>query len=372
MIVRCSVLTQQKGCCRTPRKAAMTGFREVTASGGHRQIGLTIGKQCRDLALLMERQFKASLRSRPGMNLQKALSVAKKSLPLTRKFSPEYVEELEGYAHGTGVPFDVVYAMFHEHLGPGPGRGCTDIAVNSEWTKDDCVYAAHNDDVSPLNSDTLTISRIKPTEEPGFICLAYGGIQPTCGMNAAGISLTGNAVEHNDDRPGIPKEVSVRKVLGATSLHDALAASMPEARGNSYNNIVCDSSGEIYSMEGSATTFDPVYASEGWLVHTNHYLSPRMWRFEKDMHTRHSSVIRYNRAKRLFKRELGKVEVSTFKKVFSDHVGYPESICRHADSGLPEEDQTQTVFSAVYDLTNKAAWILQGNPCKGEYKKYEL
>ena len=355
-----------------PRKASISGFKEVSASGSHHQIGLSIGKQCRDLAQRMEKRFRSTVASTPGLTVQKALAHARKSLPLTREYFPEYVEELEGYAEGAGIPWDVVYFTLHEIPMFGAGKGCTDIAVNAEWTKDDCVFAAHSDDVSPYLAQHLAISRIKPNDEPGFVALCYGGIQPTSGMNAAGISLTGNALVHNDDRMGIPKEVAVRNVLRQSNIYDALVASMPPKRGNSYNNIVCDSNGEIYSVEGSATAFDAVYASEGWLVHTNHYLSPRMWGFERDLHTRWSSIIRYNRATKLFKKELGKVEVSTFRRILSDHVGYPQSICRHADPALPEEEQTQTIFSEVFDLTNKVAWILQGNPCKGEYRKYEL
>jgi isopenicillin-N N-acyltransferase-like protein len=147
---------------------------------------------------------------------------------------------------------------------------------------------------------------------------------------------------------------------------------MPEGRGHSFNNIVCDSNGEIYSMEGSATTFDALYAEDGWMIHTNHYLSPKMWKYETNMHTRFSSIVRYNRANRLFKRELGKVDLSTFKRILSDHVGYPESICRHADPALEVEDQAQSIFSIVCDLTNKVLWVCYGNPCVGEYKKYEV
>lgn len=354
-----------------PRKSTPGTFREVSASGSHYEIGRSLGKQCRDMALRAEKRFRAWLPT-PDMPIEKALASARKSLPASRKFYPEYVEEIEGYADGTGIKLDLVYAMACDLPQRGRGRGCTDIAVDAEWTKDDCVYAAHNEDVCPYNIHDIAIARIRPKDEPGYIGMNYGGIWPTAGMNAAGISLTGNALVPNDTRMGIPKIIPCRKVLAETGIYQALKGSMPEGRGHSFNNIVCDSNGEIYSMEGSATTFDALYAENGWLVHTNHYRSPRMWKFEENMHTRFSSIIRYNRATKLFKKELGKVDVPTFKKVLSDHVGYPESICRHPDPALGEEDQTQSIFSVVFDLTNKAAWVCHGNPCQGEYRKYEL
>ena len=355
-----------------PKKSPATGFREVTASGSHHQIGVAVGKQCRDMALRMEKRFKASIAATPGFSLKKAISYARKSLPMSRRFAPGFIEELEGYAEGTGIGFDTIYAMTCDLPEGGRGKACTDIAVNSEWTKDDVVYAAHNEDVAPYCIDEIVVSRIRPTDEPGYIGMNYGGIWPTEGLNAEGISLTGNALVPNDTRSGIPKSLPVRQVLAKTGIYQALKASMPEGRGHSFNNIVCDSNGEIFSMEGSATTFDALYAEDGWLVHTNHYLSPRMWKFETNMHTRFSSILRYNRATRLLKKDLGKVELSTFKRVLSDHVGYPESICRHPDPALEIEKQTQSIFSIVCDLTNKVLWLCHGNPCEGEYKKFEL
>jgi len=354
------------------KKRITGGFREVTASGSHYQIGLSIGRQCRDQARAMETRFKGCMAANTGFNLQKAVAYALKSLPASRQFYPEYIEELEGYAEGTGIKFDHIWAMSLDFPGPWRGKGCTDISVNSEWTKDDCVYAVHNEDESPYNIDAISIARIKPSDEPGYIGMNYGGIWPTAGMNAAGISLTGNALEPNDIRIGIPKIVPCRKVLKESGIYQAMRVSVPEGRGDSFNNIVTDSNGEIFSMEGSATTFDAVYAEDGWLVHTNHYLSPKMWKFEENMHTRISSILRYNRARRLFKKELGKVDLSTFKKVLSDHVGYPESICRHPDPALDIEDQTRTLLQVAFNLTERVAWVIYGNPCEGQYRKYEL
>ena len=354
-----------------PKKGASDGFREVSASGSHFQIGETLGKQCRDQALRMDKRYRQYLSAVPGWSPEKMIAYSKKSLPLSKRFYPEFVEELEGYARGTGLKFEVVYAMTSD-FPEKRGKGCTDLVANSEWTKDDCVYAGHNEDVAPHQIDEITIARIKPKDEPGYIGMNYGGLWPTAGMNAAGISLTGNALVPNDTRQGIPKIVPCRKVLRETGIYQALMASMPEGRGHSFNNIVTDSNGEIYSMEGSATTFDALYAEDGWLVHTNHYLSPKMWKFEDNMHTRFSSIVRYNRAKKLFKKELGKVDLSTFHRVFSDHVGYPESICRHPDPALASDEQTRSILSVVFNLTQKVAWVCHGNPCEGAYRKYEL
>jgi len=353
------------------KKTASKGLRTATASGSHYDIGKALGRQCKDQALRMQKHFRDGVRRNPDLDMARVMTHARKVLPAVRDYYPEFVEEVEGYSEGTGIPFTELVAMVCDFPGQGK-KGCTDIAVSSDWTKDDCVYAAHNEDVEPHNISDIALVKVKPKDEPGFVAVSYGGILPTVGVNAAGISLTGNAVVPNDTRPGIPKMIAPRKVLREKDIISAIRASMPEGRGTSFNNIVCDSNGEIYSMEGSATTFDALYATEGYLVHTNHYLSPRMWRFEEDMHTRFCSIVRYNRASRLFKKELGNVDVSTFKKILSDHVGHPESICRHEDAALREEDRCVSICSVVFDLTNRAAWVCYGNPCQGSYERHEL
>jgi isopenicillin-N N-acyltransferase-like protein len=345
-------------------------LREVSASGSHYSIGTSIGKQCKDQALRMQKRFKEHMDSVPGMTVQKAIAQARMSLPLSKEFYPGHIQEMEGYADAVGLDFDEVYAALCDYT--AGGRGCTDIAVNADWTKEDVVYAAHNEDVEPYNFEDVSIVRIAPKDEPSFIGVCYGGLYPTVGLNSAGISLTGNALVPNDTRMGIPKMIPVRKVLSAKGLYDALRWAVPEGRGHSFNNIVSDSNGEIYSVEGSATTFDALYADEGYLVHTNHYLSPRMWGYELNLHTRWSSIIRYNRASKLFRRHLGQVDITTFKEIFSDHVGFPESICRHPDPALTEDERTMTIFSVVFDLTNKAMWICDGNPCEGQFRKIVL
>ncbi|MFB0523727.1 MAG: C45 family autoproteolytic acyltransferase/hydrolase, partial [Candidatus Bathyarchaeia archaeon] len=184
----------------------------------------------------------------------------------------------------------------------------------------------------------------------------------------------------SDVRIGVPKEFVARRILASKTIGDAIRAALPEKRGSSYNNNLCDSSGEIYSLEGSATDFCALYAHEGYLVHTNHYLSERMARYEaafqngkdKSPGAGVNSIIRYNRALRLLKRELGKVTVNSLAKIISDHVNHPNSICRHIDESDPPLERCKTIYSVIINLTDLKLLICHGNPCTAEYKEYKL
>jgi len=352
------------------------GFRIVEVSGSHFEIGFKLGESCRDLAKSMMEDTRTRVKA-AGLTWERAVSNARKHLPFAEKFDSAYVEWIRGYAEGAKLKFEDLFVYFCQEAG---GVLCTDITVNNEVTSDGSVLSAHTEDWYPLDEKHLVLVRGKPKGEPAFLAMTLGGLQIDCGLNSAGISVTQNSLDQNDVRIGVPQEFVARKILASKTIGDAMRAALPEKRGSSYNNNLCDSSGEIYSLEGSATDFYALYGHEGYLVHTNHYISHRMAKYEtafqkaneKSLEAGADSVIRYNRALRLLKRELGKVTVASLAKILSDHINYPNSICRHTDESDPPLERYKTIFSIIIDVTHLKVSICHGNPCKGKYKEYKL
>jgi isopenicillin-N N-acyltransferase-like protein len=185
------------------------------------------------------------------------------------------------------------------------------------------------------------------------------------GYNSAGISLTGNQVDSTDMRVGVPRLLLVRKILAARTIGQAIDAAILKERASDYNQVITDRNGEIYSIEGSATDYAPLYSTEGYLVHTNHYLAPWMRKFEFDPQGITSSIVRYNRGVRLLKNNRGRITVDLLKQFLSDHVNYPGSICRHGN-------YVKTTFSVIINLTTGTMLLARGNPCEVKYNEYKL
>ena len=209
------------------------------------------------------------------------------------------------------------------------------------------------------------ILKVQAGDEPEILGVSAGGVGISAGFNAAGISLTGNQLDSNDIRPGVPRLLVVRAILASRFLSAALDHCLLPQRASSYNNLVADSSGEVYCMEGSATDCEPIYIEGDILAHANHYLSPAMRKFETDRNSIGNSVYRYNRAMRLLRQHFGQLTPELFQKLLADHAGYPTSICKH---GL----ETVTVFSIIIQLEKLRAWIGRGRACQTDFIEFQL
>jgi len=338
-------------------------------SGKPYEMGEQAGRKCSKLAREYRDSMAEAITYSTGMSWERAVSRAKLYLPHAESFYPEFVDELRGYGSGSKIGFEAAFTLCcHELLAPSGFKGCTDVAVSSDVTKDGNVLIGHNEDWSSEQQDTVVLIHARPRGMPEFITTSYAGLVPSSGMNSAGISLTGNALSPNDERIGIPKLFPVRKVLATRSIGAALEAAMPSGRASSYNNICSDKNGEIYSLEGSATDFECLYSVNGHMVHTNHYVSDRMRRYEAEPEGMGCSTFRYNRAKRLLEAQLGDVTVESIASIFRDHVNKPGSICRHRTPGVHRLDVSETIFSVIYDLTRLEAHVCGDKPCKGSYE----
>ncbi|MFH1636479.1 MAG: C45 family peptidase [Chloroflexota bacterium] len=337
----------------------------IEVRGSHREVGRQIGQKCQTQIRAMLADLREGLPD--GVTWPEMLQQSKRYLEYSRDIYPQYVAELEGTAEGAEAPFDEIFLSMCEELWEPAAwqRGCTDMAARGRATLDGSTLIAHTNDLLPESEANLVILKIQAGDEPEILGVSSGGVGISAGFNAAKISLTGNQLDNNDIRPGVPRLLVVRAILAARHLSEAMDHCLLPQRASSYNNVIADASGEVYCMEGSATDCEPIYIEDDILAHANHYLSPAMRRFEADRNSISNSVLRYNRATRLLRENYGQLTPELFQKLLADHAGYPTSICKH---GL----ETVTVFSIIIQLEKLRAWIGRGRACETEYVEYQI
>jgi isopenicillin-N N-acyltransferase-like protein len=337
----------------------------IEARGTYRQVGYQIGEQCKLQIKSMLSLLRDDLPA--GIGWDEMLEQSSRYLQHSRAVYAQYVEELEGIAEGAKVPFEEIFLSMCEELWEAAAwkKGCSDLAARGPATLDGSTVIAHTNDLLQEAQGNLVILKVQAGDEPEFLGVSSGGVGISAGFNAAGLSLTGNQLDNNDIRPGVPRLLVVRAILASRFLSEAMDHCLLPQRASSYNNVIADANGEVYSMEGSATDCEPIYIEEHILAHTNHYLNPAMRRFEADRNTISNSVTRYNRAMRLLRQHYGQLTPELFQELLADHVGYPTSICKH---GL----ESVTVFSIIIQLEQLRAWIGRGRACQAQYFEYQL
>lgn len=347
----------------------------VEASGTYESMGAKLGSSCKREARGMLADAKASL-ARRHLDWDRSKTSVGKHLPFVEEYNPEQVRFMKGYAKGSGIPFEelmILFCLDEKGL-------CTDVMVNGDATADGSVYSAHTEDWSIPSEDQLVLVKAKPKGGPSCLVMTMGGLEWIVGVNSAGITLTGNSLYQNDTRLGLPKLMVAPKVLASRTIGEALSAATPEHRASSYNNNITHASGEMYSVEASATDFAVLYPEEGYLVHANHYLHPRMAKYETafgEGASRHltgstSTVVRYHRALRLVRSRLGDVTKDYLIEIMNDHVNRPASICRHPVKEEPEHERCKTTFAVVMDPARQRMHACLGNPCEGTFAEYPL
>lgn len=349
----------------------------VEVYGTHREMGCQIGEAQRQQVqhsienahLLIQQSYSMLELTWEGATIQ-----SRKYLPFAEERYPQYVDEMRGIADGANVTFGDVMTlnaieavtMDALHL-----TRCTSFAVNEERTADGHVLAAHNEDWIPEDENDIYVISAKPREEPPFLAMTYGGLLANVGFNAYGIAQLIDSVYPNDSRIGIPRLVVSRAVLASKRLSGAIGRTLITHRAAGYNHLLVHDSGEIYSVEVSSRKFDILHGTDGYMVHTNHYLSQTMKEIESEPEELISSRVRYFRANRLL-RQNSAHNIKSLQAIQKDHVNLPNSICNHNIAGIDPLDRENTISAMVIDLTAREMHIAWGNPCQNAYHTYHL
>jgi isopenicillin-N N-acyltransferase-like protein len=346
----------------------------IDVKGSPRERGRQQGEGARPQILNALTLYKEILPEEMDMTWEVGKCEARKFLPYAEETFAWAVEELRGIAEGAGISFEDVWTLnCYEGLiyARQDVWGCTSLAVRSEHTASGHILMAHNEDWSSADRENVYLVRAQPDNAPSFIAMTYGPLLVNIGLNTCGIGVAINSIYPTDARVGVPRVVFSRAVLNSRTIGEAIRACVPKLRAGGYNYVLADPNGELYSVETSATTHDILYGEDGWIVHTNHYLSPKMKVIEQPG-TYSSSNARYNRARRLLKEQLGEVSVESLQTLLRDHVNFPDSICLHEDPNDPPADRGMTLVSLVMDLTERVMFAAPSPPCESTYMAYRL
>ncbi|NNN30186.1 acyl-coenzyme A--6-aminopenicillanic-acid-acyltransferase form [Streptomyces sp. S3(2020)] len=325
-----------------------------------------------------------------GLTWKQVTARAARWLEPVRDHDPDLLTEMEGIADGAGVGLldvlalnargEVIYDDSFTRMRTGaeapeePAEGCTSFAAYGPASGDGHVWAGQNWDWRAGVADTVVMLRIVQPPKPTLIMQVEAGQIGRQGANSAGIAFNANGLGGRfDDAVGLPQTVIRRTVLDQSSITDALDVLCRTRAHIASNALLTCREGFAIDIETTPAGHGWMYPDDGLLVHGNHYQAGVPAALAADYRPlAPDSLVRVPRAEeglRLLRDANGPDETrKLIKHAMSDHLGFPESLCTHADPRKPEIRHWATLVSSCVDLTAGDYHVTAGTPCDREYQ----
>jgi isopenicillin-N N-acyltransferase-like protein len=349
-------------------------------SGTHYQMGQQYGSACGDmikqnLALSMQR-----LQNHTNASRAQILQATLEYRPFVVKYSPFLDDEINGIADSTGLLLEEIYFLqlraeiqtqFASSFSGNPEMECTTFALSPAGTKDRIPLAGQNADLPSFYADICIVVQLRSPEHPAVLMITPAGQISYIGINKSGLCAFANYLVCDGWRLGYPRYCLTRLALTQKNTGDAERLLLGVHRASSRNLLLNDSQGAILDLEFAVQSHGRLATTEGYFVHSNHFISPDMYGEERtSAEDLFNSQQRRSRLQHLIADEFGKLDPDKLKYFLRDRETYPDPVC--IEPGDKQEGDEITVASVIAEPVNGNLWAAVGPPSWNPYNRYSF
>jgi len=360
-------------------------FPHIRVGGGARERGRSYGEQARDRVRRSVEAYREVFDAYAGWSWEAVTEYARAYEAPIARFEPVYVEEMRGIAEGAGVEAvdvlainvrtEVMFAAKARDAMSGHVGECSAFAVTPARSVNHHTLIGQNWDWLLHSAETVVVLEVEQDGRPDFVTVVEAGLLAKTGMNSSGIGLVTNALVSDSDRgvAGVPYHVALRGVLDAETISDAFSVLQRGSRSSSANYLIAHRDGLAVNIEAAPGWLDRLFLAfptDGVLLHTNHFTSPRFAGSDVGLWVMPDSPFRLHRLAEQISPK-GKVSLDDFRFALADHANHPSGICCHPDPRWETLEQGETVASVLMDLDSRRMWIADGRPCTEPYREID-
>lgn len=292
--------------------------------------------------------------------------------PFIKEKYPRYYEEIEGIAEGAGVDMldvlslnirtEIAFGLFDEKSRRPMAIDAVDGCTTLGWkTPNGSSFLAQNWDWKTKQKPNLIILRVNPKgvtgmELPSFQMITEAGIIGKIGFNEYGVGCLLNGIRAKGVAPErMPIHFALRTVLESKTKREALDKIESVGLAGSSHILLGDETGPT-GLECTSIGWQELPPDDlGRVVHANNLILKHEGVFEPLWLV--DSPKRTARLQELATKEIGeKAGFDTLLELFKDEQNYPASINRRQHGN----NDSNTLFNVVYDLTNKKGIVSMG------------
>ncbi|HEV7663602.1 MAG TPA: C45 family peptidase [Chloroflexota bacterium] len=294
-----------------------------------------------------------------------------------------YFDALRGMALGSGfelldllvlnVRYELLYYQYGV-CGIGQPDGCTSFAILPDASANGHLLLGQNWDWIPEVKGAVVHTR----EKDGLETLGFteaGIVGAKIGLNSAGVGLTINGLMSTVDdwsRLVLPFHVRCYEILRRHTFADAVDVVNSGQRACSANFLIAQTPDRAIDLEAAPDGVNEITATEGAIVHANHFVDPARLGIEEPVTERRPhSYWRHSRMRALLDAR-APVAVGDLEVSLQDHDNHPDGICRHENRDDPPQEWLITVTSAIMDLDERTLRLTDGPPCEHLYEGFSI
>lgn len=371
---------------------ADTAIPLVHVAGPPRERGASYGRQAGDRIALGLDIYREAF-DRAGITWPEAMDIAGRFCERVRDYDADMWEEIQGIAEGSEQPVEAVVALnarteiifWRDNELDGPGRPppldgglqeeCTSALALPAVTADGHLLHGQNWDWNPRCEDSVIVLRIENGDGPDILTFLEAGQLARHGMNSAGIALTVNGLQCDQDcgLMGTPNPLIRRRLLSSAQFAGAIDAVLNA-------DISFSHSLTLSHREGVATTLEVTPEQNFWLmpengllVHANHFKCPVARARVEDTGLRRcpESLYRDQRVTDYLGARAGAIDTETFKAAFADRFGSPDAVLR-TPKARPGGNLSGTVATIIMDTTAGKMWVAPSPYRDIRFSEYRL
>ncbi len=241
--------------------------------------------------------------------------------------------------------------------------GCTSFSVSGTLTLDGYPISGQTKDTIIESVNLYIALRMRITNGPTILVLAYPGEILGYGFWSTGMSLFRNALHSSADSEG---QLAMWQwgllALASNNIEEAIELAKEFGITGSGNCLITDSSGNSVNVEFNKGGLNFIPDCNGINVHANHPVGPDTSTFERypDIIEKENSRLRMKRLYELLKKEQGRITAQKALAILADHKYYPRGICRHIIGQNTKEFTTAVVIA---EPAKGKLHLVKGNPC---------
>ena len=327
-----------------------------------------------------------------GVSSRSIIDAAQKMLPAAKTVCSQGVLGVQGRAKGSGLSFEEAFALacyleltlYYPWLAgkqpvplqappappPTPSTGCTSFAAAGGMTADHGTLIGQN--IDWFAGSQVDLCRVILPDGSRQLRLSLMG-NTYYYLNSHGLANCSNATlcPAGQAGPSIPLSLYLEQAMSQKSLSAALGSLCQNARGIGYYQLA-DGQGQLAGIESDFTRFAVRLPENGFMTHSNHYLTESLQPGDWGYSVFPDSYLRNHRMAELLSENRGKLNLELAKEALRDHQGHPSSICRHQNTDLPPEFRSESVASYISQPAEGLMHICLGPPCENQYHTYKV